>query len=33
MTTPNFTSGQEAEGKVPALIAWSVSAAVVSTPP
>ncbi|PZU60689.1 MAG: hypothetical protein DI552_04450 [Brevundimonas sp.] len=24
MTTPNFTSGQEAEGKVPALIAWAL---------
>lgn len=24
MTTPNFTSGQEAEGKVPALIAWTL---------
>ena len=24
MTTPNFTSGQEAEGKVPALIAWGL---------
>ena len=24
MTTPNFTAGQEAEGKVPALIAWAL---------
>jgi uncharacterized membrane protein len=24
MTTPNFTPGQEAEGKVPALIAWAL---------
>ena len=24
MTTPNFASGQEAEGKVPALIAWAL---------
>lgn len=24
MTTPNFTSGQDAEGKVPALIAWAL---------
>ena len=24
MTTPNFTSGQEAEGKVSALIAWAL---------
>ena len=24
MTTPNFTSGQEAEGKVLALIAWAL---------